>query len=81
MVGEERREKEEMMIVKLTVLSIIITAISVIAIRIWASAFPGKYLIATVTKKYPKWFYLYVLLCFFDIIGILTSAIYLLFIR
>lgn len=81
MVGEERREKEEMMIVKLTVLSIVITAIFVLAIIIWASAFPGKYLIATVTKKYPKWCYLYALFCLFDIIGILASAIYLLFIR
>ncbi len=70
-----------MMIVKLTVLSIVITAIFVLAIRIWASAFPGKYLKATVTKKYPKWFYLYVLFCLFDIIGILASVIYLLFMR
>lgn len=70
-----------MMIVKLTVLSILITAMFVIAIRIWASAFPKKYLSATITKKYPKWTYLYVFFLFLDIIGVFASAIYLLFIR
>lgn len=70
-----------MMIVKLTILSILITAIFVLAIRIWASAFPGKYLTATITKKYPKWSYFYVLFVVFDIIGVFASTIYLLFIR
>lgn len=40
-----------MMIVKLTVLSIVITAIFVLAIRLWVSAFPEEYLKATITKK------------------------------
>lgn len=70
-----------MMIVKLTILSIVITAIFVLAIRFWVSAFPEEYLKATITKKYPKWWYLYVLFFLFDIVGILASVIYLLFIR
>ena len=80
-IGLVSKGERKMMIVKLTVLSILITAIFVIAIRIWASAYPGKYLTASITKKYPKWFYLYVLFVLLDIIGVFASAIYLLFIR
>lgn len=70
-----------MIIVKLTVLSFLITAIYIFAMKIWAESNVPKYLLARNTGKYPKWIYPVVLFIMFDVIGIFASAIYLLFFR
>lgn len=70
-----------MIIVKLTVLSLIISAVFYFALRVWVGADMKRALLAKMTGKYPKWIYVFVLFVFLDIIGIFASAIYLLFFR
>lgn len=81
MVGKERREKEEMMIVKLTILSFVITGIYLFCFKIWAESDKKRAVLAALTNNFPKWTYPFALFVLLDVIGILTSAIYLLFIR
>ena len=67
-----------MIIVKLTILLLVITAIWIFVVRIWAVSHPTKVLLS----QYPHWMKLGTgLLVIADIIGILSSAIWLLFIR
>lgn len=68
-----------MIIVKLTVLSITITAIFALAIKIWAVDNPIEYFYAKKSEKYPVWAYGLPLFVFLDVIGILASIVYLLF--
>lgn len=70
-----------MIIVKLTVLSLVVSAIYYLSLRVWVSADTKRALLAKITEKYPKWLYGFVLFIFLDIIGIFASAIYLLFFR
>lgn len=70
-----------MIIVKLTVLSFIISVIYYFALRVWVGADTKRALLARMTGKYPKWLYGLVLFVFLDIIGIFASAIYLLFFK
>lgn len=69
-----------MIIVKLTFLSFVLTAIMVGIIEVWASANPSKAMVATITKKYPNWMILpLALLVIFDVVGIVLSVIWFLF--
>lgn len=43
-----------MIIVKLTVLSFVLTVIMVWIVKVWVTANPAKAMVATVTGKYPK---------------------------
>lgn len=70
-----------MIIVKITIFLVLITVFATVGTKIWASSNPKKLIKAYVTEEFPKWLYLYTLLLFFDVTGILASAIYLLFIR
>lgn len=70
-----------MIIIKLTVLSLVVSVIYYLALRVWVSADTKRALLAKITGKYPKWLYGFVLFIFLDIIGIFASAIYLLFFR
>lgn len=70
-----------MIIVKLTILSIAITAIFALTIRIWAMNNPVEYFYAKKSEKYPAWAYGLPLFVFLDVIGILASIVYLLFFR
>lgn len=70
-----------MIIVKLTVLSLVISAIFYFALRVWISADTKRALLAKVTGKYPKWLYGFAICILLDIIGIFASAIYFLFFR
>ena len=70
-----------MIIVKLTVLSLVVSAIYYFALRVWVGADTKRALLARITGKYPKWLYGFALFIFLDIIGIFTSAIYFLFLR
>lgn len=82
MVGEERREKEEMMIVKLTILFVLLTAIYMYFWKTWLKANPKEVFKMSFNKEYlPKSGYPLIPLIFFDVVGIIASAIYFLFIR
>lgn len=70
-----------MIIVKLTILSCLITAFYILAIRIWASSNVFNAISARLKNRYPLWMYPVVLFMFLDVIGIFASAIYLLFFR
>lgn len=70
-----------MIIVKLTIFSIVITVIWLFSIRVWAISNPDKEIISKATKKYPKWAYGLPLFFLLDILGILSSTVYLLFLR
>lgn len=70
-----------MIIVKLTVLSLVVSAVFYFALRIWVGVDIERALLARITGKYPKWLYGFVLFISLDIIGIFASAIYLLFFR
>lgn len=82
MVGEERREKEEMMIVKLTILFVLLTAIYMYFWKAWLKTNPKEVFKMNFNKEYlPKSGYPLIPLIFFDVAGIIASAIYFLFIR
>lgn len=67
-----------MIIVKLTILLLVITVIWIYVVRTWAVSHPAKVLLS----QYPHWMSLGTgLLVIADIIGILSSAVWLLFIR
>ena len=67
-----------MMIVKLTILALVITAVWTFIIRTWSVSNPKKVLLS----EYPNWMsYGTLFLVFADIIGILASVIWLLFFR
>lgn len=67
-----------MIIVKLTILLLVITAIWIFVVRTWAVSHPRKVLLS----QYPHWMNLgTALLVIADIIGILSSVVWLLFIR
>lgn len=69
-----------MIIVKLTVLSFVLTAIMVWIVKVWASANPSKAMVATITKEYPNWMTLPIaLLVIFDVVGSVLSVIWFLF--
>lgn len=70
-----------MIIVKLTILSIVITAIGIFAIKVWVDSDPIKAAKARIQEKYPKWILAVSWLCVFDALGILASTIWLLFFR
>jgi len=70
-----------MIIVKLTILSVVITAVFILAIRLWVIKDFKKALSTKFTGKYPKWLYGFPIFVFLDIIGILASVVYLLFFR
>lgn len=70
-----------MIIIKLTVLSLVVSAIYYFALQVWVGADTKRALLAKITGKYPKWLYGFVLFVFLDIIGIFASAIYLLLFR
>lgn len=44
-----------MIIVKITVLLILITAFYLLAIRVWFEANPPKAIVANISNKHPKW--------------------------
>lgn len=67
-----------MIIVKLTILLLVITAIWIFVVRTWAVSHPTKVLLS----QYPHWMCIvtaYIVIA--DIIGILSSVVWLLFIR
>lgn len=67
-----------MMIVKLTILALVITAIWIFIIRVWSVSNPKKVLL----RQYPNWMsFGTAFLVSADIIGILASVIWLLFFR
>ena len=67
-----------MIIVKLTILLLVITTVWIVVIRTWAVSNPTKVLLS----QYPHWMSLGTgLLVIADIIGILSSVVWLLFIR
>lgn len=67
-----------MIIVKLTILLLAITAVWIVVIRTWAAENPAKALLS----QYPHWLSLGTgLLVIADIIGILSSVVWALFIR
>lgn len=70
-----------MMIVKLTVLSIVITLIYIFIARLWAKSNPSKALRLTLFNECPKWLYGLPNFIVLDIIGILASVVWLLFVR
>ena len=67
-----------MIIVKLTILLLVITAIWIFVVRTWADGHPAEVLLS----QYPHWMSLGTgLLVIADIIGILLSTVWFLFIR
>ena len=67
-----------MIIVKLTILLLVITAIWIFVIRTWAASHPAKVLLS----QYPHWMSLgTACLVISDIIGILSSVVWALFVR
>lgn len=69
-----------MIIVKLTFLSFVLTAIMIWFIKVWVKAYPSKAIVAGITNKYPTWMiYPLGLLVISDVIGIIASVIWLLF--
>lgn len=70
-----------MIIVKLTILSFVISAIYLFAIRTWVKSDPLRAIKANTTEKYPKWMSGFALFVVLDIVGILASTVWFLFIR
>ncbi len=71
-----------MIIVKLTVLAVMVTAVYVFLYKSWISQNPREVFKITFDKDYfPKPIKFLALLVVIDIIGIFASAIYLLFFR
>lgn len=70
-----------MIIVKLTILAFVISAIYLFAIRIWVKSNPLRAIKANAIEKYPKWMYGFALFVVLDIVGILASTVWFLFIR
>lgn len=68
-----------MIIVKITLMTIIITVFYIIAIRFWASSNPMKAVTAQISHKYPTWMYFIIIPLLIDIVGIFASAIWFLF--
>lgn len=67
-----------MIIVKLTILLLVITAIWIYIVKVWSVSNPTKVLLS----QYPHWMKLGTgLLVIADIIGILSSVVWALFIR
>jgi len=71
-----------MIIVKLTVLAVMITALYIWIWRAWLKSNPKEALKVAFGKNYvPKGGYMLAIFLLIDIIGIFASAIYLLFFR
>lgn len=71
-----------MIIVKITVILILITAIYMYFWEAWLKTNPKEVFKMNLNREYlPKSGYPLVPLIFFDVVGIIASAIYLLFIR
>lgn len=67
-----------MIIVKLTILLFVITAMWIFVVRTWAAGHPAKVLLS----QYPNWMCIVnACLDLADIIGILSSTVWFLFIR
>ena len=71
-----------MIIVKLTVLAVMVTALYIWIWRVWLKSNPEEALKTAFNRSYlPKSGYPIIILLLLDIIGIFASAIYLLFLR
>lgn len=70
-----------MVIVKLTILALVISAVGIFCFRNSVKAHPERYVKMQTTEKYPTWMVLLGLLILFDIAGIVASTVYLLFFR
>ena len=68
-----------MIIVKITFLLILITAISIFFLRCWAQSDPVKAITMSYRKDLPTWCAFLGFLIIFDVIGIILSAIWFLF--
>lgn len=70
-----------MIIVKLTILSILITMIYYLPVRAWANNNPREANKLRLTGEGPKWISGFTLFFFLSIIGIFASTIWALFFR
>ena len=68
-----------MIIVKITFILILITAICIFFLRCWARANPIKAITMSYKKDLTAWCMFFGLLIIFDVIGIILSAIWFLF--
>ena len=68
-----------MIIVKITFILILITAICIFFFRCWAQANPTKAITMSYKKDVPALCMFFGLLIIFDVIGIILSAIWFLF--
>lgn len=68
-----------MIIVKITFLLILITAITIFFLRCWAQSNPVKAITMSFKKELPAFCLFFGFLIIFDVIGIILSAIWFLF--
>lgn len=68
-----------MIIVKITFLLFLITAISFFFLKSWVESNPAKAIMLEYKEEKPAWYLLFGLLIIFDIAGIVLSAIWFLF--
>lgn len=70
-----------MIIVKLTILLLLITAFYMFAIKLWVGSNPIKASLVNIGGKYPKWIDGVGWLILLDAIGIFASVVWVLFFR
>ena len=68
-----------MIIVKITILSFLITLMYIGAIRLWAEVNYEEALSAQINNRYPIWMYFICIPLLIDIFGLIASAIWFLF--